>query len=215
ARAHWAPPGGSGPRPPAPAPRPAGGAPGLAREPPAPQAVEENLAPRPPPPLPEIVRVTEDRRDVLHDLRRLVGGHEHVDPAREARRVREAAADPDVEAWRAAVAHRAGEGEVVDEPARAVLGAAGDGDLVLGREVRVDAVVEEPVVDRERGGAAVHHLAVADAGERAADDVPRDVAAGAGSGEPDRRQPLEDAGDLLEPDPVDLRRLARGAVDDP
>src|SRR5262249_32881857 len=136
-----------------------------------PHAVDEELEPRPAPPLPEIVRVTEDRRDVLHDLRRLVGGHEHVDPAREARRVREAAADPDVEAWRAVVAHRAGEGEVVDEPARAVLGAAGDGDLVLPREVRVDAVVEEPVVDRERGGAAVHHLAVADAGERAADDV--------------------------------------------
>ena len=66
-----------------------------------------------------------------------------------------------------------------------------DRDLVLAREVRVELVVEEVVVDRLGGGIAVDDLVMGEAGERAADDVARDVAARARRRHPDALEPLE------------------------
>ena len=70
-------------------------------------------------------------------------------------------------------------------------------------------------MDRLGRGVAVEDLVVADPGERAADDVAGDVAAGARRRHPDLLQPREDLGDLVERQPVVLEALARRAVDDP
>src|SRR4051812_1097614 len=178
-------------------------------------AVEDELEARLAARLPVLVAVAEDRRDVLGDLGGLLGRDEDVDPAREAGRRRQAAADADVEAGDAVLGDRAGQREVVDQAAGAVLGAARDRDLVLAREVRIELVPEEVLVDGLGGRLAVDELLVPDPRQRAADDVARDVAARAGRGQPDRRQAPEDLRNVVERDPVDLEALARRAVDDP
>ena len=177
-------------------------------------AVDEELQARLAARLPVLLGVAEDAGHPGDDLGRLLGRDEDVHPAREARLGGEAAADAQVEAARAVLGDRAGERDVVDQAARAVLAAARDRDLVLAREVRVELVVEEVVVDRLGGGVAVDDLVVREAGERAADHVAGDVAAGAGRGHPDALEAVEDLGDVLQPDPVDLEALARRAVDD-
>ena len=179
------------------------------------ERVDEELQPRAAALGAVLVGVAEDRGDLGDHLGRLLGRHEDVDGAREARRAGEPAADADVEAARAVLVDRARQGEVVDEAARAVLAAAGDRDLVLAREVRVELVVEEVGVDRLGRGVAVEDLVVADPGERAADDVAGDVAAGARRRHPDLLEPREDLGDLVEGEPVVLEALAGRAVDDP
>ena len=178
-------------------------------------AVEQELQPGATPLGAVLVGVAEDGGHALDDLGGLLGRHEDVDPAREAGRVGEPAAHAQIEAARAVGGDRGREGDVVDQPAGAVLGATRDRDLVLARKVRVELVAEEVAVDGLGRGVAVEDLLVADAGERAADDVARDVAAGALRGEPAGVETAEDLRDLLEPDPVDLEALARRAVDDP
>ena len=167
--------------------------------------------------LPRAFRFSSESRKIAghpgDHLGRLLGRDEDVHPAREAGMARKPAADAQVEAARAVLGDRARQRDVVDQPARAVLAAARDRDLVLAREVRVELVVEEVVVDRLGGGVAVDDLVMREAGERAADDVARDVAAGAGRRHPDALEPLEDLGDVLQPDPVDLEALAGRAVD--
>ena len=201
----------------------AGGAPDVVPEPldellaqaVGPDLVDQELQPRLAALGAVLVGVAEDRGDPGDDLGRLLRRDEDVDRAREARRAGEPAADADVEAGGAVLVDRARQRDVVDEAARAVLLAARDGDLVLAREVRVELVVEEVLVDRLRDRVAVGDLLVADAGQRAADDVAGDVAAGAGGREPDLLQPREDLGDLVERQPVVLEALARRAIDDP
>src|SRR5206468_12960872 len=90
-----------------------------------PHAVEDELEARLAARLPVLLGVAEDRRDVLGDLGRLLGRDEDVDPAREARLRRQASTDADVEAGDAVGVDRAAERQIVDEPAGAVLGAAG------------------------------------------------------------------------------------------
>ena len=164
--------------------------------------------------LPVVLGVAEDAGHRGDDLGGLLGREEDVHPAREARLGGEAAADAQVEAARAVLGDHAGQRDVVDQAAGAVLGAARDGDLVLARQVRVELVVEEVVVDGLGGGVAVDDLVVGEAGQRAADDVAGDVTAGAARGHPDALEAVEDLDDVLEPDPVDLEALARRAVDD-
>ena len=132
-----------------------------------PIAVDEELQPGLAARLAVLLGVAEDRGDAGDDLGGLLGRDEDVEPAREARAAREAAADAQVEA-RACRRRgsRAGERDVVDQPARAVLAAAGDRDLVLARQVRVELVVEEVLVDRLGRGVAVDDLVVGDAGQR-------------------------------------------------
>ena len=69
-------------------------------------------------------------------------------------------------------------------------------------------------MDRLGGRVAVDDLVVGEAGDRAADDVAGDVAAGAGRRHADALEALEDLRDVVQPDPVDLEALAGRAVDD-
>ena len=161
-----------------------------------PDRVDQELQPRAAALLAVLLGVAEDRGDAGDDLRRLLGLDEDVEPAGEVRRARQAAADPQVEARRAVGRDHAGQRDIVDQAARAVLAAAGDRDLVLARQVRVELVAEEVLVDGLGGRVAVDDLLVADAGQRAADDVARDVAAGALGGQPAGVEALEDLGDL-------------------
>ena len=180
-----------------------------------PEPVDEELQPRLAARLAVLLGVAEDRRHPLDDLGRLLGRHEDVEPAGEARVRGQAAADAQVEPLRAVLGHGGGQRDVVDEPARAVLGAPGHRDLELARQVRVELVVEEVLVDRLRRRVAVDDLVVRQARERAAHDVADDVAARPGGGQPHPIEPGEDLGHVLQPDPVDLEALAGGAVDDP
>jgi hypothetical protein len=175
--------------------------------------VDEELQPRLAARLPVVVGVAEDAGDRGDDLGGLLGGDEDVDPAGEARLGGQAAADAQVEAARAVGLDRRRERDVVDQPARAVLRAAGDADLVLARQVRVELVVQEVLVDRLGGRVAVDDLVVREPGHGAPDDVAGDVAAGAGGRHPDPLEAVEDLRDVLQPDPVDLEALARRAVD--
>ncbi len=125
----------------------------------------------------------------------------------------EPAADAQVEALGAVGVDRGRERDVVDQAARAVLGAARDRHLVLARQVRVELVVQEVVVDRLGRRVAVDDLVMRQAGHGAADHVARDVAARAGGGQADLVQAPEDLRDVVERDPVDLEALARRAVD--
>ncbi len=163
----------------------------------------------------QLLGVAEDRDDPLGDLGGLLRSDEDVDPTSEARGAGETATHADVEAGRAVLGDRAGEREVVDEAAGAVLGAAGDRDLELARQVGEGLAAQEVLVDGLGRGQAVDHLVVADAGQRAADDVAGDVTAGAGDRQAHLVEARVDLGDLVEGDPVDLEALARGAVDDP
>ncbi|CAA9526779.1 MAG: hypothetical protein AVDCRST_MAG30-3436 [uncultured Solirubrobacteraceae bacterium] len=137
-----------------------------------------------------LLGVAEDPRRRGDHLGHLVGLEEDVERARHARGGGEPAADAQVEAARPVGVDRARQRDVVDQPARAVLRAARHGDLVLARQVRVEPVVEEVVVQRLGGRVAV-------------------------DGQAAGVEPGEDVGDVLEPDPVDLHALARRAVDDP
>ena len=93
----------------------AGGAPDVVPEPldellaqaVGPDLVDEELQPRLAALGAVLVGVAEDRGDPGDDLGRLLGRHEDVDRAREARRAGEPAADADVEAARAVLVDRA------------------------------------------------------------------------------------------------------------
>src|SRR5581483_4475691 len=91
----------------------------------------------------------------------------------------------------------------------APVGAGGDRDLVLARQVRVVGVsVEERrrlVDDRLR----VEELVRAETGDRAAGDVADGVAAAARGGEPRCMEALEDLRQRAELEPVQLDVLAR------
>ena len=161
--------------------------------------------------------VAEQRRERPADLAGLLGRHEHVETAGEARFVaREAAADVDVEAAHGlAVDLLRGrfEGEVVDIALPTALPAAGHGDLPLPREVRVVLVALVRLVEALRDGERVDVFVLVLAGDRTADDVAPGVAAGLLGREPDRFESLEDVRHVLDVYPVELDRLAGGPVD--
>ena len=93
------------------------------------------------------------------DLGGLLGRDEDVDPAREARLRGEPAADAQVEARACRPrGSRAESAMSLIRPRAQSSRAAGDRDLVLAREVRVELVVEEVLVDRLGGGVAVDDL---------------------------------------------------------
>src|SRR2546426_6913931 len=149
------------------------------------------------------------------DRQHLVPAHERIEPRGEARVGREPAADPDHEADlpRPRVPERR-EPYVVDLRVRAPHSAAGDRDLVLARQVVEGGVAAEHArrrVDERRG---VHDLVGVQAGERAAGDVARDVAARPHRGDPGAPERLEDVGQALERYPVELDVLADRDVGD-
>src|SRR5881296_3698257 len=177
---------------------------------------EEELEPGLLAALPQHVRVAEDLRDRPEDRQRLVPAHEGVESRGEARIGREPAADAHGEAdlARRRVVERR-QPDVVDLRVRAPYPAAGDRDLVLARQVIEGRVAVDHArrrVDERRG---VHDLVGVHAGERAAGDVARDVAARALCRDPAAPQRLEDVGQVLERHPVKLDVLADRDVGNP
>jgi hypothetical protein len=92
------------------------------------------------------------------------------------------------------------------------LHAPGDRHLELAGQVGVLAVAGEEVRDLAGDGQGVEGLVGVDPGDRTAEDVAGRVAAGLHRGQPDGGEPAPDAGDVLDPEPVDLDGLAGGEV---
>ncbi len=90
--------------------------------------------------------------------------------------------------------------------------AAGNGNLVLAGQIGKFAIIGHVPADLAQLRRGIDDLVLVDAGHGAADDVARVVAARAGGGDADRIQPLEDLGEILDPQPVKLERLPRGDV---
>jgi hypothetical protein len=124
----------------------------------------------------------------------------------------QAAADPQVVADGAVLEPHADEGDVVDLVVRAVHRAARDRRLELARQVRERRVADVAGADLVEHARRVEHLGPVDAGQRAADDDARAVAARLGGVEADRVEPLPDRRDVLDADPVQLDVLPVGDV---
>ncbi len=152
--------------------------------------------------------VAEDAAHAGPHVGHLLGRHEDAEADRELGVGRQAAADPEVVARAELRVHDADERDVVDLVVGAVHRAAGDGGLELAREVREGRVpdVAVPHLLQHLGG--VEHLGAVDAGERAADDDARAVAARLGGVQAHGVEPLPDRRDVLDADPVQLHVLA-------
>ena len=104
------------------------------------------------------------------------------------------------------------EGDVVDLRVGAPEGAAGDRDFELARQVVELRVRREHVRDFDGERRRVDEFVAVEAGERAAGDVPRHVSAGALGAEADCGKRLDDFGNGLDGEPVELDVLADGDV---
>ena len=105
-----------------------------------------------------------------------------------------------------------GEGDVVDLRVGAPLGAAGDGDLELARQVVELGIRGEVVRDLDGERAGVEQFVLVQAGERAAGDVADDVAAGSLGAEADGGEGVDDLDQGADGEPVQLDVLAGGDV---
>jgi len=104
--------------------------------------------------------------------------------------------------------------DVVDFGVGTPVGAAGDGDFEFAGEIVEIGIAAEFAINGERERRNVGEFVGVDAGERAAGDVTRDVAASAGGGEADGPEALEKFGEMIHGDPVELDVLADGDVGD-
>ncbi len=129
----------------------------------------------------------------------------------------EAATDAQGEAHFApAVAMTGGSGEadVVDFRIGAPVAAAGDGNFKFAREIVKLGVAAELAVDFQRERRCVDNFLAVEPRERAAGNVAGHVAAGSGSGEARFPESLQEVGQRLDGDPMQLNILAHGDVRD-
>jgi len=105
-----------------------------------------------------------------------------------------------------------GDGDVVNFRVAAPDGAAGDGDFELAGEVVELGVAVELAGDGEGERGSVDELVGVEAGDGAAGDVADDVAAGSHGGEAGGLEGLDDDGQGLDGEPVELNGLAGGDV---
>src|SRR3954470_10042189 len=98
----------------------------------------------------------------------------------------------------------ADEGDVIQLVVRTVHPAAADRGLVLTRQVGKFGGADEALVDRPDLRRCVEHFVGRNARERAAEDHAGGIAARFGSREPGGLEALEDRGNVLDPDPVEL-----------
>ena len=137
---------------------------------------------------------------------RLVDAHEDAELAGEPWDGREPTADEDAEAV-LAVADAADQRDAVDLGRVAAVGARGDRDLVLPRQVRVVGVPVEEARHVVQHGSDVEELVPCDARERAAGGVADGVAAAARGRQADPVELGEDVGQRGEREVVELDRL--------
>ena len=177
---------------------------------------EEELQPRLLPVLTQHVAIPEDLRDALDHGEDLVPVDEGVQAHGQMRVCRESAADAHREAdlARLRVPDR-GHSDIVDLRVGAPGAAAGDGDLVFsGQVVEFRVAVQHPV-GRQHQRRGVHDLIAVHAGHRASGDIARRVPARAQRRQTAAPEALEDLGQVLDPDPVELDVLAHREVGDP
>ena len=103
----------------------------------------------------------------------------------------------------------ADEHDAVDLGRVALRRAAGDGDLVLARQVKVVALGEEEAHHLVELRPAVKQLVGVEPGDGTARDVPNGIAASPKGSQPDRIQRGEHLAELLDLQPVQLHVLAR------
>src|SRR6185437_10508764 len=161
---------------------------------------------------PAVAVVAEDPGDPGPHLGDPVRLDERAEPLAELRVRGQAAADPQVESGPAVRPDHADERHVVDLVVGAVVRAAGDRRLVLAGQVGELGVADVAVAHLAQRRRRVQHLVLRHAGQRAAEDDPRGVAAGLGGVQADRLQPAPDLRDVLDPDPVQLDVLPVGDV---
>src|SRR2546427_11878761 len=158
--------------------------------------------------------VAEDQRDRCAYVRRLVRSHERVERRGEDGPARALlAADGEVEAG-LVTRHRRRERDVLRLAARAVLQAAGDGDVELARQVRELLVAEEDLLEGEGDRRGVEQLTRCQPRGRAADDAADVVHPRLEAREACRLEPCDDLRHVLERHPAQLDLLARGDVGD-
>src|SRR6266852_451862 len=165
--------------------------------------------------LPEHVGIAEDLGDRPDHCQRASARNERIEPDAEVRVGREPTTDADGKAdlARFRVTDRR-EADVVDLGIRAPGPAARDGDLELPRKVVEGRVAVHQLrrLQHERRG--VEQLVGVQTGDRAAGDVPRDVAARAHAGHTLQPERVEDLRQALERHPVELDVLADRDVGD-
>ena len=165
-----------------------------------------------PVPQPAVAVVAEQPGHPGPDLGDLAGPDERAQPLADHRVGGQAAADPQVVPGLPVVVDHADERDVVDLVDGALRRAAADRGLELARQVGERGVADVALGDRVDLRRGVDDLAGVDAGQRAAEDDPRGVAAGLGGGQADRFERVPDVGDVLDLDPVQLDVLPVGHV---
>ena len=159
--------------------------------------------------------VAVDFADAFDDGPHLRGLEEDLQDLPHLRRGAEPAADLDAEAAlldAIDLALQSEEADAIDVGLRAMDAAAGDADFVFAREVGKVAVVFERGIDLLKLRGRVEDFIRVEPGDGAADDVPRDVAAGAAGAETDALEFGKNRRDFFDAQPVVLDGHARGDV---
>jgi len=100
------------------------------------------------------------------------------------------------------------EGDVVDFGIGAPVGAGGDGDFVFAWEIVELGIAGELFIERQDDWRYIGEFVGMNAGEGAAGDVARDVSTGASGAKANGIETVEDFGNGLDADPVELNVLA-------
>src|SRR5712692_10009741 len=155
--------------------------------------------------------VAEDFRDTADDRNDLIPLNEGIKRDAEMRVRREPPADAKCETcfeMVGALAQCGGQADIVDFRVGAPVPAARDGNLEFAWKIIELCVSAKLAVERESERRGVAKLVGIEAGERAAGDVARDVAAGAGRGEAGFPKGFEDFRERFDGDPMQLNILA-------
>ena len=141
----------------------------------------------------------------------VVHGNEDAHVAREAGPGGQAAADPDREPV-VSLPDDAQQADAVDLGRVALVGAAGDGDLVLAGQIAVIGIAVEEIGHRLDDRTGVEQFVGGQSRHRAARDVPHRVAATAARGQPGPVQRREDLWQVVQLHAVELDVLPRGQL---
>lgn len=162
----------------------------------------------------ENLGVFEDLSDGANNGNSLVPMDESVERHGEVRLGGEAARDAYREADFIArgLAASGNQGDVIDFRIRAPIGAGGDRDFELSREIVIIRIAAQFLVDGRNDGPYIREFMGVDAGKRATSDVADNVAASPGSCKLDGVKSLEELRNGLYANPVELNVLANGDI---
>ena len=175
---------------------------------------EQKLEPGALPVLAQHFALAENLGDALEDRDHLVTLHEGVEPDGQMRIGRQAAAHPQGETnfGISARAANRGQADIIDFGIGAPHAASGDADFELARQIVEIGVAHEEVVGFERQRRGVADFVGIHPGQGAAGDVAGIVAARPLGGQTGAPQSIEQLGQVLDGDPVQLDILAHRQV---